>query len=288
MWFLLILGFVALTSAGAYLLRKASAAALESGSAHRLEDDGGMRLAQLRLPRAQPAGGVLEDPGVTGGRREMKAIVFDFDGVILESVDIKTRAFRELFKGHPEHLDTIVRFHLDNTGMSRFEKFKIIYREYLGRRLDHAELAFLAEAFSRFLYNEILVCPFVHGAYNFLEARAKQYQLFVASAAPQREIRDIVEQRELAKFFRGVYGSPRTKGEILRGVLVKSHLRPTDVVFIGDTMSDYQAAREVSVPFIGRVPRGKSSPFPDEGAVTTIENLYQLDQQWSFLLERLG
>jgi phosphoglycolate phosphatase-like HAD superfamily hydrolase len=168
----------------------------------------------------------------------LKAIVFDFDGVILESVDIKTRAFRDLFKDYPDHLESIVRLHLDNTGMSRFDKFKIICADYLGRPPDDGELTRLGEAFSRFVYREILHCPFVPGAYEFLEKRSRQYEMFLASATPQDELSDIVNRRELDRFFEDVYGSPRGKDEILRGILRKKQFHPSEVVFIGDAADD--------------------------------------------------
>ena len=217
----------------------------------------------------------------------LKAIVFDFDGVILESVDIKTRAFKELFKGYPDHLERIVRLHLDNTGMSRFDKFKIICADYLGRPAADGELARLGDAFSRFVYGEILHCPFVPGAYEFLEKRSKQYEMFVASATPQDELCDIVKRRGLDRFFGGVYGSPRGKDEILRGILVERKFRPAEVVFIGDAVDDYRNAREACIPFIGRVPGGQANLFPKKDIVTTIKDLHQLDQQWNLGLEKL-
>lgn len=218
----------------------------------------------------------------------LKAIVFDFDGVILESVDIKTQAFKELFKNYPEHVEKIINLHLDNAGMSRFEKFEIICRDYLGRHPDDDELKRLGEAFSRLVYREVLRCPFVPGAYQFLEKHSKQYEMFVASATPQDEIRDIVKHRELDRFFEGVYGSPRKKHEILRGILVENQFRPMEVVFIGDGVSDSRSAREVCVPFIGRVPRGHSRLFQGEDLIASIEDLYELDQQWPCVLERLS
>jgi phosphoglycolate phosphatase-like HAD superfamily hydrolase len=218
----------------------------------------------------------------------LKAIVFDFDGVILESVDIKTRAFTELFKEYPDHLERIVRLHLDNTGMSRFDKFKIICGDYLGRAADDSELARLGEAFSRLVYQEILHCPFVPGAYEFLEKRYEEYQMFVASATPEDELSDIVEGRELGRFFKGIYGSPRKKDEILARILVERELRPPEVVFIGDSMGDYGFARETSIPFIGRVARGQADVFPREHIVAIIEDLYELDQEWNVVVKQFG
>ena len=218
----------------------------------------------------------------------LKVIVFDFDGVILESVDIKTRAFRELFKQYPEHLDTIVKLHLSNAGVSRFEKFKIIYRDYLGQPIDEGELKQLGQSFSQLIYDEILSCPFVPGAYQFLEKYSTKYDLFVVSGTPEGEIRNIVKQRKLARFFRKVYGSPKTKGGILRRIMAENDFQSGRVVFIGDAMSDYLGAREASVLFIGRVSKGESSPFPDDGVLAIVDDLHQLDRQWPSLVASLS
>ena len=56
--------------------------------------------------------------------KSVDAIFFDFDGVILESVEVKGWAFGRLFENHPEHVDEIVAFHHANGGMSRFDKFR--------------------------------------------------------------------------------------------------------------------------------------------------------------------
>ena len=65
---------------------------------------------------------------IDGLRRPVKAILFDFDGVIVDSVDIKTIAFKELFSAFPEHSREIERYHLDHLGVSRYQKFEWIYR----------------------------------------------------------------------------------------------------------------------------------------------------------------
>ena len=54
----------------------------------------------------------------------IKAIFFDFDGVILESVSIKGDVFQKLFADYPEHLAEILNYHLENGGVSRYDKFE--------------------------------------------------------------------------------------------------------------------------------------------------------------------
>lgn len=215
----------------------------------------------------------------------IKAIVLDFDGVVLESVDIKTRAFRELFKDYSEQLDRIVQFHLNNAGISRFEKFRVIYRDYLGRPLDDEEMDRLAGAFSRLVLEEVLRCPFVPGAQQFLQRYHLLYPLFLASATPTEELKGIVAARDLEAFFKGIFGYPPDKAAILRRLMAEHRWRTEELLFVGDALNDYQVAREVGVPFVGRVGEGQANPFPAEALV--VENLAQLDRQWPLLLEQL-
>jgi HAD superfamily hydrolase (TIGR01549 family) len=225
---------------------------------------------------------------VKGDQAGVKAVILDFDGVILESLDIKTKAFRELFKDYPEHLERIIRFHLDNSGISRFEKFRVIYRDYLGLPLDEEGLRRLGEAFSEFVYREILRCPFVPGAREFLERFSKHYPLFVVSATPQEELEDIVARRGLRRFFLEVHGSPPGKAESLQGVLLTHGWQPGEVVFVGDAVNDYTAARRVSIPFIARVRPGEPDSFPQDGVLGKVADLAELDRRWASLLRGRG
>ena len=116
----------------------------------------------------------------------IQAIIFDFDGVILESMDIKGWAFGKLFEQPPEHVEAIVVFHHDHGGMSRFEKFRYIYREILKQPLDEKEFRRLCDEFSRLVYERVLACPYVPGAREFLEKHYQTVPLFVVSGTPRR------------------------------------------------------------------------------------------------------
>jgi phosphoglycolate phosphatase len=213
----------------------------------------------------------------------LKAIVFDFDGVILESMNIKTQAFRDLFSDYPEHQEAIVKLHLDNGGMSRFEKFRIIYREFLGKHLTDADTDEMGQRFSRLVFDSVLKCPYVTGAHEFLEKVHKTYELYVASGTPQDELREIVRLRGLDHFFRNVYGSPDSKVTILARIMLEQSLKPEEVVFVGDAMGDYRSAKETSVHFIGRVPRNCPNPFPQHNVLTIVEDLEKLMCCWNDL-----
>ena len=206
----------------------------------------------------------------------VRAIVLDFDGVVLESADIKTRAFGRLFEGEPEYAEAIVRLHLDNVGLPRSDKFRIIYRDILRRPLDETELERLGEAFSTIVVEESLACPYVAVASAVLEAHARTHLLFVASATPQEELREIVGRRGLEQYFRAVYGSPDGKADILRRIIRDWELDPVEVVFVGDALADLEHAKAAGVEFIGRVSPGSESPFPASDGVSVVCDLAEL------------
>ena len=84
----------------------------------------------------------------------VRALALDFDGVILESTEIKEAAFRRLFADFHEHLPAIVRHHRDNLGISRFDKFRWIYENLLDRPLAATELDELGRRFSELVFDE--------------------------------------------------------------------------------------------------------------------------------------
>jgi phosphoglycolate phosphatase-like HAD superfamily hydrolase len=181
-----------------------------------------------------------------------QAIFFDFDGVILESADIKTNAFLELFRDYPEYGDAIRRYHHENLGVSRYIKFEWIYRTLLNKTLDEAEKKKLGEQFSELVFNKVLACPLVAGAYQFLEEARNQYYCFVASGTPHEELQAIVSQRKLDIFFNEVCGTPHTKSNIVERLLKVYKLSSGDCWFVGDGITDYEAALETGVKFIAR------------------------------------
>ena len=210
----------------------------------------------------------------------LRAVVFDFDGIILESVDVKTRAFVALFADRPEHADEIRRLHLDNAGMPRYEKFERIHRDILGLPLDEEQSARLGRDFGALIRAEMLSCDFVAGAPELLERLAASYPLYVASATPEGEMREIVGERGLAHFFTEVYGSPSTKADILQRILDENDFEPGEVVFVGDALSDYKAAVTVGAMFVGRVLPDGDVVFPSDGVTMTVPDLIELDRRW--------
>lgn len=205
-----------------------------------------------------------------------EAVVFDFDGVILESLDVKTRAFATLFADEePQAVAKILEHHRANGGVSRFEKFRYAYREVLRRSLGAAEEARLGARFNALVEEAVVAADWVLGAREFLEIHHARLPLFVASGTPEEELWRIVERRGLARYFRGVYGTPETKDSILGRIARENGWPFRSLLMVGDALNDYHSAAKVGARFAGRVRPGEPNPFP--AGVPVLPDLRGLD-----------
>ncbi|WP_164997907.1 HAD family hydrolase [Methanolobus psychrotolerans] len=207
-----------------------------------------------------------------------KIIILDFDGVILESLDIKTKAFLKVYEDYPEYAEKIAQYHLQNGGVSRYKKFVYINTNILGIPVNDAITEKLAMIFSEAVVDEMLKCPFVNGALDFINKYSNNSNLYIASGTPEDELVYIVEKYNLGKYFKGVYGTPRTKSEIIAYILNKEMADNEDAVFIGDAITDYNGAKEANVAFIARM-NGQTpdNPFSDMDVVS-VNDLRELDE----------
>ena len=181
----------------------------------------------------------------------INAVVFDFDGVILESAEVKTEAFVELYSEHgPDVVARVRAHHLANLGLSRFLKFAWIAENVLGGKLSEADSAALGKRFNHLVFAKVLEVPFVPGAEAALAKLT--VPMFVASGTPIEELRAIVDRRGLAPKFREVHGTPAEKPGILRDLMARYGWSPREVLFVGDGTTDHDAAVATGVEFLAR------------------------------------
>lgn len=183
----------------------------------------------------------------------IRAVVFDLDGVIIESAGIKTRAFEILFADYPDRLPEIISYHQKNAGISRYVKFRYIHERMLGQELSAEEEAELGQRFSQIALKQILEAPLVPGAIEFLSQNKERYCLFVASGTPDGELHDILERRQLSQFFLEAHGTPKDKADIAEDILDRYSFQREEVVFVGDAESDRAAAEKTGILFIARL-----------------------------------
>ncbi|MDR1945658.1 MAG: HAD family hydrolase [Desulfovibrio sp.] len=190
-------------------------------------------------------------------------VVFDCDGVILESMDVKTRAFRRIGAEFGEEAaDRLALYHSLRGGVSRYEKFAWLYREVLGREISDEEKERLNEKFTDAALAEVMDCPLVPGMAEVLDRLYGRLPLYVASGAPQEELRFILEKRGLSRYFEDIRGYPPAKHLLLKSIVEKSGADPARCVMVGDAYTDLEAARHAGTLFYGRGELFRDSGLP--------------------------
>lgn len=183
---------------------------------------------------------------------KVKGIIYDFDGVICDSVNVKTEAFSEMYKLYGEEVQSqVVRYHLMHGGVSRFDKIKYFHNNFLGKKISNIEIDELAEQFSLLVKEKVISSKFIKGADIFLEKNCRDFIQFICTGTPENEIVDICDRRNLSGYFEGIYGSPKKKIGIIDLILFKTGIKPSHFLYFGDAITDYEAAKTFDMPFVG-------------------------------------
>lgn len=181
----------------------------------------------------------------------IKNIIFDFDGVILDSVPIKTKAFKKLFESFSnEQVEKFIDYHKKNGGISRYLKIKIFFEDILYQSISKKEIQNYAKKYSE-LTREELTNPkyLIEDAVHFIKKNHQKYSMHIASGADEEDLRYICQQLNLTKYFLSINGSPAKKNEIVSNILRSNHYDTKEVILIGDSINDYEAAYFNNIAF---------------------------------------
>lgn len=185
--------------------------------------------------------------------KQYETIFFDWDGVITDSVNIKTDSFCEIFKAYGKQVQEQVKnHHQQNGGMNRFDKFRLYYKEFLHIEIDENKVQELANTFSYITKKKVMAAQYINGALTLIqEEYAKGTKLFVVTGTPTDEIIEIAKSKDVYKYFLEFCGSPTDKSSWLAYLINKYNLNIHSCLFIGDAMADYNAAKDHNVDFLG-------------------------------------
>lgn len=191
----------------------------------------------------------------------IRCVSFDFDGTLVQSNEIKRQAFFDA-TAHLERADGILT-DLFGSGF-KGDRYQLLGTLadmlYPGDR-DMAERVATdcVERYSRQCHERIVACPEVAGASDALRhLHGSDIPCYVNSATPTAYLRQIIEERRLSRWFRGVMGAPAAKPDNLERILSAEGIVPAELVVVGDGEDDRDAARDVGCHFLGIGPAGST------------------------------
>lgn len=184
---------------------------------------------------------------------EYKTLVFDCDGVILNSNKIKTEAFYQSALAYGElAAQALVEYHVANGGVSRYKKFTYFLDEIVpifATNIFGPSLEALLANYAEIVLQGLLTCEVAEGLEE-LRSKTSDAKWLIVSGGDQAELRYVFNKRGLAKYFDGgIFGSPDTKDQILEREISKGNVQQS-ALFLGDSKYDYLASKNAGLDFI--------------------------------------
>jgi len=181
-----------------------------------------------------------------------KTIFWDFDGVIKDSIEVKTQAFVKLFASFgTEVAKRVCEHHLANGGMSRFDKLPI-YLQWAGENPSPPRVSECCDQFGQMVLQGVVDAPWVPGAEAYLRVNPHQQMFVLVSATPQDELEQILQALNLTGCFMGIFGAPIRKQDAIRMMITEHGLDASDCLMIGDARADLEAAEANQIQFMLR------------------------------------
>jgi len=180
-----------------------------------------------------------------------EAILFDFDGVLVDSMHIRDLGYREIFKEFSLDLvNQLIKYHRINGGLSRYVKIRYFYEKLLGREISEKKVNQLAEQFSVIMRSKLKDRSIIiNEALSFVKRCYEKIPLHIVSGSEQDELRCVCEFIEIESYFLTIEGSPTSKNDLVSSILSSYGYDSKKTILIGDTINDYDAAKSNKVIF---------------------------------------
>ena len=182
-----------------------------------------------------------------------KHLIFDFDGVLVESNEIRFDGFRLLFADYPhDQVQKLVEYAMSNGGMSRYEKIKYFFEEVRNEIISGDRVQVLSRQYTELVKQKVIDAEPVQGSLEFLSNNYTYYDFAIVSGSDQEELREVCQARKIYQLFLKILGSPERKEINLSRLLSEEGWDNRSCLFIGDSLNDLEAAQINNIDFIAR------------------------------------
>lgn len=182
----------------------------------------------------------------------IKCVVFDFDGTLVKSNEIKRRVFYEITEDIVDAVPILDElFSIPDSG-DRYNIFDALIKKLRLDQEDGISPLYLSDLYTKICEHKISEAPEVFGAFNTLtELKKMRVKMFVSSATPTNTLQRIIGMRGWSDLFDSIMGSPDSKEDHLRSILFSNNYSLSEVIYIGDSEVDQKVALSIGCKFIG-------------------------------------
>jgi len=181
----------------------------------------------------------------------LKNILFDFDGVLIDSMPIRNDGFKTIFEDfNIHHVQELSEYHNKNGGLSRYHKIEYFFNNILKKEISKEKVNEYASSFSKImkkkLNNKDLL---IDVSIDFVKKNFNTYNFHIVSGSDQEELIFLCKKLSISKYFKSIHGSPTTKSTLIKNLIYKYNYQNSSTALIGDSINDYDAAKLNNISF---------------------------------------
>ena len=184
---------------------------------------------------------------------DKKTILWDFDGVIINSHAVREQGFREVLSEFPKKdIEELLNYHRKNGGLSRYVKFRYFLEMIRKVEISEALVEEWSSRFSEIMRKKLIdTASLIPETLQFIESQSGQKNMHIISGSDGDELRYLCGKLGLTPHFKTIEGSPVPKINLVKNLVKNFSYHPQDCVLIGDSINDYEAARASNIDFLG-------------------------------------
>ena len=184
---------------------------------------------------------------------KMKIIFWDFDGVILNSNEVRDSGFEIVLKDFPKNqVELLLNYHRQNGGLSRYVKFRHFFEVIRGEKVSKDKIRTYAQLFSDIMLNQLKNKDLlIKDSLKFIKENKDKYIMHIVSGSDGDELNVLCQALDIDDFFKTINGSPTLKNDLVKNILNEYAYNPKQCILIGDSVNDYDAAINNNIKFLG-------------------------------------
>ena len=179
-----------------------------------------------------------------------KALIFDFDGTLVDSNHIKRIAFEKCLSDYPDFFDPIMEYCRGNNHVPRQVKFRHVFENILRLPYTAAIEKAMLDRYAAETTEQVISAQEIPGAIQFLQKFFFQKELVLLSSTPHDFLNLILERRGMKKYFKKIQGAPVSKADWLKEFICRSGFKNEEVLFFGDSVEDVLSAQKADISFV--------------------------------------